>query len=73
MLVTEVLLGLLSAFPLHKWLLYATIRLILSSSKTFWITVTVGGACLLYQGLTHLEDNVNNNDTEEDGRASAGL
>ena len=71
MLVTEALLGLLSAFPMHKWLLCATIRLILSSSKIFWITVTAGGACLLYQGLTRLQGNVNDNDTEEEKRASA--
>ena len=71
MLVMEVLLGLLSAFPLHKWLLCATIRLILSSSKIFWITVTAGGFCLLYQGLTRLQDNVNDNDTEEEERSSA--
>ena len=71
MLVTEALLGLLSTFPMHKWLLCATIRLILSSSKIFWITVTAGGACLLFQGLTRLQDNVNDNDTEEEERASA--
>ena len=69
--MTEALLGLLSAFPRHKWLLCATVRLILSSSKIFWITVTAGGFCLLYQGLTRLQDNVNHNDTEEDERASA--
>ena len=69
--MTEALLGLLSAFPLHKWLLCATVRLILSSSKIIWIIVTAGGACLLFQGLTRLQDNVNDNDTEEEERASA--
>ena len=71
MLVTEVVLGLYCAFPLHKWLLCTTIRLILSSSKIFWITVTAGGFCLLYQGLTRLQDNVNDNDTKEEERSSA--
>ena len=55
-------MGLLSAFPLHKWL----IRLLLSHSVPFWITVTAGGACLLYQGFTRLQDNVNEDDAEEE-------
>ena len=58
----EAAMGLLSAFPLHKWL----IRLLLSHSVSFWITVTAGGACLLYQGFTRLQDNVNEDDTEEE-------
>ena len=66
MLVTEALLGLLSAFPLHNWLLRATIKLLLSSSMLFWITVTAGGACLLYQGFTRLQDDVKENDTDSD-------
>ena len=64
--MTEALLGLLSAFPLHNWLLRATIRLLLSSSKLFWITVTAGGACLLYQGFTRLQDDVKENDTDSE-------
>ena len=55
-------MGLLSAFPLYKWL----IRLLLSHSVPFWITVTAGGACLLYQGFTRLQDNVNEDDAEEE-------
>ena len=66
MLVTEALLGLLSAFPLHNWLLRATIKLLLSSSMLFWITVTAGGACLLYQGFTRLQDDVKENDTDSE-------
>ena len=66
MLVTEVVLGLYCAFPLHKWLLCTTIRLILSSSMKVWIVVCTGGACLLYQGLTRLQANVNDNDTEKE-------
>ena len=62
MLAMEAAMGLLSAFPLHKWL----IRLLLSHSVTFWITVTAGGACLLYQGFTRLQDNVNEDDAEEE-------
>ena len=58
----EAVMGLLSAFPLHKWL----IRLLLSHSVPFWITVTAGGACLLYQGFTRLQDNVNEDDAEEE-------
>ena len=62
MLAMEAAMGLLSAFPLHKWL----IRLLLSHSVPFWITVTAGGACLLYQGFTRLQDNVNEDDAEEE-------
>ena len=62
----EAVLGLLSAFPLHKWLLSTTIRLLLSHPMPFWITVTAGGACLLYQGFTRLQDNVNEDDAEEE-------
>ena len=62
MLAMEAAMGLLSAFPLHKWL----IRLLLSHSVSFWITVTAGGACLLYQGFTRLQDNVNEDDAEEE-------
>ena len=62
MLAVEAALGLLSAFPLHNWL----IKFLLSHSMPFWITVTACGACLLHQGFTRLQDNVNEGDTEEE-------
>ena len=62
MLAVEAALGLLSAFPLHNWL----IKFLLSHSMPFWITVTACGACLLHQGFTRLQDNVNEEEKEEE-------
>ena len=73
MLVTEALLGLLSAFPLHYWLLRVAIRLVLSFNFPFWITVTAGGACLFYQGFTRLRDDVNEDGTEDAEERDSGV
>ena len=65
MLAMEVLLCFLAVFSPHIWLLRTSIRLLLSSSITFWITATAIGAYLLYNGFPLIKDDASEDDTEE--------